>query len=288
MLTAVSGATGSLPHVRIGIQDPAGWVFYASVHRPSRLIVFVHGFYGGAVDTWRDFPDAQDPWWEASDLLFVGYDSFRDNIVGAASRLRRRLPDFYPHLPDRYLMAGSARVRSSSEDPYGELCVVGHSLGGVLLRRALCDAARHWETARETDEHAERPPILAADLRLFSPASAGFQASGWLGLLRASPAWAVVRLHLSRSSAFNDLQQDSIILRETRSRTEALVGADRDRFSALRADVLWANPDEVVVTECYTTDRSEDCIDGQNHQSVCKPNWGYLEPWQFVATGAIA
>src|SRR5215204_3099031 len=104
----------SLQHSRRLIKNPTGWVLYLAHGQPVRLVVFVHGFGGQAVNTWQRFPEGgrNRAWWRDSDLLFVGYDSRRDNITGTAARLRRELPRFYPSLPAELMQAGEARVRN--------------------------------------------------------------------------------------------------------------------------------------------------------------------------------
>src|ERR1700733_303489 len=126
-----------LAHSPRYLTDPDQWLLCLSHAQPERLVVFVHGFYGGPLGTWQRFPEGPPPWWHTSDLLFVGYDSHRDNITGTAARLRRQLPRFYPDLPDELLEIGGVRLRAPRTEPYPELYVVGHSLGGVIVRRAL-------------------------------------------------------------------------------------------------------------------------------------------------------
>jgi hypothetical protein len=36
------------------LTDPEGRVLHLTPEQPSRLVVFVHGFWGGAVTTWRE------------------------------------------------------------------------------------------------------------------------------------------------------------------------------------------------------------------------------------------
>ena len=240
------------------------------------------------MDTWQRFPESARPWWNSSDLLFVGFDSLRDNITGTAARLRRHLPAFYPSIPDTLLQVGSARVRAPRAEGYRELFLVGHSLGGVVLRRALCDVAHEWFVACESDPARPKPALLDAKLRLFSPATSGFRPAGRLGLLSSTPLWYGANMVLRRSSAFTDLQPDSQILIYTRERTEALVDQRPTDLAALRARILWANPDNVVVTERYRTDIADDAVDDTTHRSVCKPKHPYDAPWLFVETGKSA
>lgn len=275
------------------LSEPSGWNLYVSHYegRVKRLVVFVHGFRGESVGTWSNFPllHSHDPdriWWYESDMLFVGYDSTKDTITGIANRFRREIDRFYPR-PQTSLLSARGRRPRADISAYSELVLVGHSLGAVILRRVLCDTAQLWSANGRRDD--ERPPLLNAVTRLFSPASAGFQPSGLLGLLRATGGWdRTLEVILRRSPAYSDLQPDSVVLREIRFRTIGLKPDEDGRLAALRAHILWANPDGVVITERYVTDHVDYSWDGRNHSAICKPQLGaYEAPWGFVANGKI-
>lgn len=279
-----------LAHSPRHLSDPKGWVLYLSHSQPERLVVFVHGFWGGALKSWQHFSEGglTRGWWRASDMLFVGYPSGSENITGTTNRLCRQLPRFFPELPQCLSEERGASVRPPASAPYSELLLVGHSLGGVVVRRTLCEAAHSWLEQRKADPQAPRPPLLGAETRLFSPASAGFRPSGLLGQINAIPLlWRLCLMKLQGSSAFNDLQEGSQILTETRKRTEEFVSQQPSELGALRARILWANPENIVVTERYTTDYSPCSADGTDHLSVCKPDDTYQIPWQFVETGQL-
>jgi pimeloyl-ACP methyl ester carboxylesterase len=254
-----------------------------------RLVVFIHGFMGKTVTTWLDFPriDASHPeniWWLESDLLFVGYRSTRDDITGVANRIRQNLDHFYPQPPLDVLTAGGVAARADIASPYEELILVGHSLGGLILRRALCDAAQKWIDNKRAPDL--RPILLDAQNRMFSPASAGFRAAGLLGVARAVPIWSAVEMFLRRASAYTDLQPDSTVLREIQRRTIKMEPDKDDDLSALRANIVWASPDNVVIADRYITDFVESSWDGTTHSSLCKPSAnGFEMPWTFVRTG---
>lgn len=74
------------------------------------------------------------------------------------------------------------------------------------------------------------------------------------------------------------------MLVDTRARTERLVNTEPDT-GALRARILWASPDQVVIEGKYDSDVVSRSVDGMDHGSVCKPNSGYQAPWQFVERG---
>lgn len=217
-----------------------------------------------------------------SDLLFVGYDSKRDGIKGVADRLRRNLPRFYP-APYQQAMSfnGDVSVRSDIHSPYTELIVVGHSLGGLIIRHALVDEADEWIKLGRT---YPKPLLLDSAIRLFSPASAGFRGAGILGAARASGFWPALEMYLRRSSAYTDMQPGSTMLMDTRARTERLVHEEPDT-GALVASILWASPDQVVIEGKYDSDVISRSAEGQSHKSVCKPNVDYPAPWEFVERG---
>lgn len=270
---------------------PDRWVLYLSPseHRVRRLVVFVHGFGGKAVTTWLDFPSLdlgapENAWWLDADLLFIGYRSTRDSITAVANRIRSQLPRFYPVPYRPALEVDGVSLREDVVTPYSELYVVGHSLGGVVLRKALCDSAQDWIDRGRPEQ---RPPLLAAQTRYFSPASAGFRAAGLLGLVRASSVWAAIEAVLLRSSAYTDLQPGSQVLEDLRERTIGYVVADSEGdMAALRARIVWANPDDVVIDQNYPSDYVAASWDGFSHTSVCKPKTEtFQSPWRFVQTG---
>lgn len=276
------GTSHSTP-TAVRVDHPAGWWMYPASTTASRLIVFVHGFGGSAISTWKNFADYHrlGPWWMASDLLFVGYDSRRDGIKGVADRLRRNLPRFYPTPFQPAMTLDGISVREDTTSPYQELIVVGHSLGGLIVRHALVEEADEWINAGRT---TAKPLLLDSALRLFSPASAGFRAAGLFGAARASGFWPAVDIYLRRSSAYTDMQPGSPMLVDTRARTERLVEKEPDT-GALRARILWASPDQVVIEGKYDSDVLSRSVDGKSHRSVCKPSIDYLVPWQFVERG---
>jgi pimeloyl-ACP methyl ester carboxylesterase len=270
-------------HMPVGVGCD-GWTMYVSLSplRVRRLVVFVHGFRGRAVKTWMHFPELDEgqTWWTESDLLFVGYRSTRDTITGVAHDLRAQLERFYP-APHPEAVQINGKAPRKNLDNYDELIVVGHSLGGVIVRRAACDAAQEWLDAGKPQD---RPALLTCKLRLFSPASAGFRPAGVLGVLEAAGAWRGLEMVLRASSAYVDLQRGSEILTQTRERSEALVRLGG--FDALKAHIVWSKRDNVVVTERYTTDWVDGAWPDTSHGSVCKPVPGrFQEPWVFVETG---
>ena len=206
-------------------------------------------------------------------MLFVGYPSIKEGVVATEARLRRWLPKFFPvRRPSPFSQDGIA--------PYKEIVLVAHSLGGLVVRRAVTELLAEWAAQGQ-------PSCSAADARLalFSPATAGFLPAGALGAIAAAPfADKFLLMLLHASPAFNDLQQGSALLDNTRRRTEELASAHPE-LKALRASTMWANPEYVVQSERYDCDPSPFVADSQSHSSVCKPKHDYHEPFTFVETG---
>jgi alpha-beta hydrolase superfamily lysophospholipase len=279
---------GEITHERRLLSDPAGWIACVSHTPPRRLVVFVHGFGGNGLKTWRRFSDSGSvsAWWRESDLLFVSYDSLRRTPVSVADTLRDELPRFFPQMPDDVRLPGGTSLRTAA-GRYEQLYLVGHSLGGVVIRRALADVAKDWSDRRAADEAAPRPVLLEAELRLFSPASEGFRPAGVLGLAKALRLWSRLAPLLAMSAAYQDLQVGSPMLTATRERTQELVRRDGRSFAALRAPIVWADPENVVADERYDSDPVHFRARDTTHISVCKPNDGYHLPWVFVETGSV-
>lgn len=279
----------ALHHSRVEIANPGGrkrWVLYASHHEPVRLVVFVHGLNGRAVNTWNRFSSSGETgdWWRASDMLFVGYESVSESPAESAAWIRDRLRRFYPVLAPRYLGKPHALVRAPTGKPYDELVLVGHSLGGVILRMVLLQQARIWLDALRSDPTTSPSPLLEAKLRLFSPASAGYHPTGVLTLLDS--LLSRVTVAVKASPTISSLTKPSDLLTNLRAETEMLVERYDRQLSAMRANILWARPERVVERDGYKTDyEPESLIPNRGHTQVCKPREGYEEPRLFVQTG---
>lgn len=273
---------GTFTHTPSRVESPKGWSLYVShSDRPvSRLVVFVHGFMGNPISTWTDFPSAAltRQWWADSDLLFVGYRSTKGTINGVALQFLQELPKFFPAPFEPARIARGQPAREQFPD-YNDLVVVGHSLGGVIVRRAVAHATQQWSA-----DPTRRSPIMGARVRLFSPAIAGFRPAGILGLLASTERWKIIEMFARSSPAYIELQRGSEVLLETRQRTEALAAA-HEELESLRPDILWAEPDRVVLPECYVTDTRVSVLPDTSHKSVCKPGDDFTAPWDFVERG---
>lgn len=114
---------------------------YFSKQAASRLLVFVHGFGGGASSTWAGAEVAlvADPKAAATDIIFYGYRSLRTQPEISAGILREFLDDASAASASWNAIASRA-VGASVTRTYDEILIVAHSLGAAVSRRAVLDA----------------------------------------------------------------------------------------------------------------------------------------------------
>lgn len=99
----------------------------------ERAIVFIHGFSGGHEDTWGLFPSlvGTDPALNDWDILSLGYSTSLVPDIRSVWSADPDLPILATHLRTRLEMAPLAQYRS--------LAIVAHSMGGLVVQRALLD-----------------------------------------------------------------------------------------------------------------------------------------------------
>lgn len=268
-------------------------------------VVFVHGFLGDPAETWQEFQtlvDAHSNFWPNTDLFFFAYDSFRNSVSESAVDVQkfinwvleppRELFEIQAGSLPGWMRASVEKVTLREEsNRYKKLTLVGHSLGGLVLRKAVWDAAKGHKEAKRRQEDVTPNTILTASIRLFAPALLGARPADLLGLAyELAGLKAVVQAFLGMSKSYLEMKQGSNFLTVVREGTEDMARSFTD-LTALRADVLWATSDSVVIDTEYLVDRNCDPlrehVAGTNHVTVCKPTTGYLAPIQMVSHGTL-
>jgi hypothetical protein len=195
----------------------------------KRVVVFIHGFNGSAKGTWTDFlsvvddPQASSDWWEAADLFFFDYqwDSVFRQLTNNTLKIYKFIEEIFPK-PE---IIGRSHAYRSEGFEYEELVLVGHSEGGLLLRRVIVEAAQR-DTAvgafMRDSRYTEVPQpsaagMLKARMRLFAPALGGDMQSGLAGVLATLP---VISTALSASAAKKGMDQGAPSVTEARRRTD--------------------------------------------------------------------
>jgi len=270
------------------IQRPvAGWeksyALLADCSEKETAVVFVHGFRGHSRTTWLLFQTLVDqlqasyPAWSSADLFFYSYDSFTEGVNVNAERLLRFVSAVFP-VPSPTLFnlridRLPASVRESykgivlpTPDQYRRLVLVGHSMGGVVIRAAvLMSLKRSLHLAAEVGEglkaELESRSLPNAEVRLFAPAHFGANPAGWLGVVLNIPfVGDLVRAWLCFGQAYGEL------------------GAN----SPLRARALWGTGDIVVTAGEYEHDYPSEYVSNVSHSDVCKPTHEYTLPLGFA------
>ena len=148
----------------------------------SRAVVFLHGFSGNRDDTWDRLPG----------LLGTVVTDWHIYTLGYATTFR---PDFlgvWSADPDLPILATMLTTQASI-DPlrrYKSLAMVAHSMGGLVVQRALVD----------DPELADRTEKVV----LFGTPSAGLRKASWLML------WKRQLRNMARGSEFHNNAQTGL------------------------------------------------------------------------------
>lgn len=260
-----------------------------------RAVVFIHGFNGSASKTWTDFLSLVDDdvpntgWWKPSDLFFFDYQwaSVDHQLVNNTIEVFKFARAVFPQ-PEKVLGPDNGFRPESFR--YKELVLVGHSEGGLLIRRAIIEAAQDDEEitaliAADRGVTSDLPPprgLLTASVRLFAPALGGAKITGLLGVLTSLGPIAAA---LAGSASKSGMEPTSPAVTQPRTQTDRY--AERLPYACFRAHILWAHTDRIIIGEKYTLDKHcRTFPDGTDHVSVCKPTINYLLPLSFVERGA--
>jgi pimeloyl-ACP methyl ester carboxylesterase len=103
----------------------------------SAAIVFIHGFSGDLKKTWGRFPNLLmvDPRLDGWSILSYGYDT------GLQIDMLQYLWSSDPSI-DRLAESLVTSVERTNLKPYKTLCFIAHSMGGLVLQRALVDSSK--------------------------------------------------------------------------------------------------------------------------------------------------
>jgi len=277
-------------HLPLGFPDfPGSYALLSDSPDTNAAVVFVHGFWGDAVDTWQEFQRLVDAplhgkHFGRADMFFYAYPSVRHTLKVAT--------EHFEHFVNRMLTeswgaaidprTGASFPVDAPSRPYDLVVLVGHSLGGVIIRNAIAKAAN-----RLPAKPAAWPLLLSRPPKLFAPAHSGFRHDGVVSLaagLSKIAAFMLVYWRVRHAKAYAELKSGSEPLQTIKSETLRA----REQFidcPALYADIRWGEDENVVFDVDYPKDRTPDSLPNLNHETICKPTDGFDVPVTMVING---
>jgi triacylglycerol esterase/lipase EstA (alpha/beta hydrolase family) len=200
------------------------------------LVVFVHGFRGKALSTWLSFPDFVDAFdgLRDADLLFYGYASAPQRMQNMANNLRAHMDLLWQDvksLGSQAVYALSQRrilTEAQQSAPWDRVLFVAHSLGAVVVRRALLDSFLEG-TGSYTDEHWSR----LSSLCFFAPAHSGADVLKLINETFSTLGLPIGPVLKGRYPCLQDLEKESTALKDLRDDYRDLPETSRIRVRAV-------------------------------------------------------
>lgn len=244
-----------------------------AVNPTGKAIVFVHGFQGEALDTWTDFPTllTADGRLAGVDLLFYGYDGLYTQ-AGVSSLVFLQFLEQLFSDPNS-LLGKSLQPRNGFA--YSSVVIAAHSLGAVVTRRALLDAAADAASWVDT-----------VRLVFFAPAHSGAYAAVLASAYLTTQDWWLGKI-AGTAAAYNlplleDLKPGSVVLAALDADTKKALQAKPKARHLVAHTVVWADDEKVVINQRFGDDPRAKLIRGSDHRRVCKPLNNFLDPVDFV------
>ena len=242
---------------------------FLTLDKPTSLVVFVHGFNGKATGTWDDFPalirSKND--FANADVIFYGYDSMKGQANNNALKFYNFLTSVCENSPNKL---GFNRDSINDQFRYENVVVIAHSLGAIVVRRALLTAKNENKSWLENFK-----------MILFAPAHCGARVQKII--LESLPIVGrlLAGLVLVKVPIIDDLGPQSQAILNLISDSKSYLGKDSGQFT-IAHKVIWADNEIVVHNDQFCSDPAPILIDKKSHTSVCKPTATYLDPYEIV------
>jgi pimeloyl-ACP methyl ester carboxylesterase len=256
MSTSLLGLGASPNHYSVTSLSDGRTQFIGCRSPAKSCVLFVHGFNGDALDTWRGFDTLalQREELKETDLVFFGYDGLRSNALASSS--------FLFELIDDLMSGGSVLRRVKASAPKYDRCVIAaHSLGAVVTR---------WVLLRAYQQKC--PWLDKVRYLLFAPAHCGgIVVDSVTELLGATAITKFLGgVTKAKLPLLNELAPGSVILKALEEQTRAAVAAGCEALRAKR--VIIAEYEEVVSNLPFAGDPFPTAIRNARHTTVCKPD----------------
>lgn len=242
---------------------------FLTLDNPTNLAIFVHGFNGKATGTWDEFPDLirTNNDFANSDVVFYGYDSLKGQANNNAVKFYNLLTSVSENSPNKL---GYKRDNLADDFRYQRILIVAHSLGAVIVRRALLNAKienKVW--------------LPTCRMVLFAPAHRGARVQNLI--IESLPAVGKILagLGLLKIPVLDDLRPTSQTILNLIADSQGYLNQNTGQFT-IAHQVVWANNEIVVHNDQFCSDPVATLIDNKSHTSVCKPKANFLDPYQIV------
>lgn len=247
----------SLP---FGLPWGRGSIAYFAQRPANKLVVFIHGFGGSAIKTWRGMDKLlNDPCVANADVIFYGYRSLAAPANNSATLFREFLSNA-AELTEPWRNA-LRRGGAMGGRGYQDILVIAHSLGAPVSRRALLDATRAgagWTKHTRT--------------LLFGPAHVGTRLTELASMLRSHPGsllMDILTFARFRSPVLNDLAEGSDFLKTLAADSRKALKAGTTNPVVAEA-VIFGERENVVITKPFCDDPLSLVWQDEDHCSVCR------------------
>ena len=245
-------------------------VGYFTTSKPENLIIFVHGFNGSATDTWDEFPALikDNDEYANSDVVFYGYESLKGQANNNALRFYNFLKIIAETNSNKF---GYSRKNLDPNFSYSKILIVAHSLGSIVVRRALLSAKAEnkiWLTNTR--------------MIMFAPAHRGARIQNLISESLPTLGKIFAGLGFITIPVLDDLRPESQTIINLIHETEQLLQQNQGEFTTAHT-VVWANNEIVVHNERFCQDPVAILVDNKSHTKVCKPvRPNFLTPFEIV------
>jgi pimeloyl-ACP methyl ester carboxylesterase len=228
----------------------------------GQAVLFVHGFNGTSVGTWKGFDEILplEPRARGLDLLFYGYDTWLTDIRSSGRKLFKLMQTL--HTDNGSLASPALGTARTSFNGYKSILVCAHSLGGVVTRWALLHACKRDEPwAENTASILFAPAHLAISDRMLVKLAAKLS----IPVVEMLERFELDLLHEQTGAA--QRQRISNLLTP-----KAVVQAEMEKW----------------VMGGYDKDPGCIFVRGATHQSICKPTYTFMLPIELVLSQLAA
>ena len=259
----------------IFIEEGLHTTAFFTIHQPKTLVIFVHGFNGKSVETWGKFPELirTNDDFKYADVVFYGYDSVRAQANNSALKFYTSLLKLSDISPNKW---GIERDFIKTNFRYNNILIVAHSLGAIVVRRALILAKtenKEW--------------IKSCKMILFAPAHRGARIQKLVTESLPSIGKILTGLGFITIPILDDLKPNSVTLNNLLHDSLHLLKNKQGDFT-IASQIIWANKEIIVHNEQFCKDPIPVLVEDKCHTTICKPDDTYLTPYQIVVNSLIA